>query len=291
VAAIWKGAISFGLVNIPVELVAAVKADHVSFRMLDAATKSPVKYERVRATDGKTIPWSEIVKGYEYAKGQFIVLTDEDFKAAALESSKRVDILDFVPAAEIDPRYFETPYFLLPTQGGDRPYALLREAMRGMDVVAVGKIIMRQHQHLAGLHVVGNALVLELMRFASEVVDAERYAFPPASQVRPQERGVAVQLIKSLLGTFDPEKYTDEYRANLQRIIQAKSKGKKVSLAAPPATAHDAGVLDLMAKLKQSLAPKRRSASSGPATAKKAASKSGQVAGKIPAKRSRRASA
>lgn len=144
-APIWKGTISFGLVNIPVELAAAVRADNISFRMLDAETVSPVKYERVRASDGTPVPWAEIVKGFEYVKAQYIVLTDDDFKKAALESSKSI----------------ETPYFLLPGKGGERGYALLREAMRESDVVGIGKIIMRQHQHLAGIHVVGDALVLE----------------------------------------------------------------------------------------------------------------------------------
>jgi DNA end-binding protein Ku len=315
-ATIWKGAISFGLVNIPVELVAAVRADHISFRMLDATSKTPIKYERVRASDGKEVPWKEIVKGYEYAKGEFIILTDEDFKKAELEASRSIDILDFVPASEIDPRFFETPYFVVPAKGGERPYALLRESMRGMDVVGVGKIIMRQHQHLAGIHVVGDALVLELMRFATEVVDAERYAFPPASAVREQERLIAVQLINSLLGTFAPDKYTDDYRANLQRIIKAKAKGKDISLDVAPANAVDADVLDLMTRLKESLqakplakrgaktsASKSTSRTSGesnlskPRVAKatvvhKSARKSaGRIAGSIPSKKAPRRSA
>ncbi|MEO6445285.1 MAG: Ku protein [Gemmatimonadaceae bacterium] len=251
--AIWKGTISFGLVNIPVELGAAVRADHISFRMLDAETNSPVRYERVRASDGEPVPWKEIVKGYEYSKGKFIVLTDEDFKAAALESSKAIEICDFVAEDEIDPRFFDTPYFLVPGKGADRSYALLREAMRETGAVGIGKIIMRKHQHLAGIHVVGEALVLELMRFANEVVETTEYRFPEASEVRAQERSMAVQLVKSLSAPFDPEKYTDDYRANLMRIIKAKSKGKKVTLAAPEASKEDGKVLDLMAKLKASL--------------------------------------
>ena len=250
---IWKGSIAFGLVNIPVELASAVRADHISFRMLDADTKSPVKYERVRASDGEPVKWEDIVKGYEYEKGKYIILTEEDFKSAALESSRSIDILDFVASAEIDPRYFETPYFLLPGKGAERPYALLREAIRERDVVGIGKIIMRQHQHLAGIHVVGDALVLELMRFANEIVDATDYTFPAASEVRAKEKEMATQLVEALSAEFSPEKYTDDYRANLLRIIKARSKGKKVSLEPGQESARDDGVLDLMAMLKKSL--------------------------------------
>ena len=127
-AAIWKGSLTFGLVNIPVELKTAVRADHISFRLLHEKDLSPVKYERICQAEEEPVPWNEIVKGYEYEKGKFVVLTDADFKAAALEHSKTIDILDFVKEAEIDPRYFETPYYLVPGKGGDKPYALLREA-------------------------------------------------------------------------------------------------------------------------------------------------------------------
>ena len=129
-AAIWKGSVAFGLVNIPVELRTAVRADHISFRMLHKSDLSPIKYERVCQAEGESVPWNEIVKGYEYDKGKFVVLTNEDFKAAALESSRTIDILDFVPQDEIDPRYFETPYYLVPAKGAEKSYALLREAIR-----------------------------------------------------------------------------------------------------------------------------------------------------------------
>ena len=252
--AIWKGSISFGLVSIPVELATAVRADHISFRLLDAKTHAPVKYERVRSTDGKSLAWDDIVKGYEYSKGHFIVLTDEDFKSAALESSSTIDILDFVAATEMDPRYFETPYFLVPGKGGAKPYALLREAMREQDAVGIGKIIMRQHQHLVGIHVVDDALVLEIMRFANEVLDASSYTFPPKSAVDAKQREMATQLVNSLSTKFEPEKYTDDYRANLMRIIKAKSKGKDVKLEMQEPDEPDAKVLDLMEMLKKSLA-------------------------------------
>ena len=256
---IWKGALTFGLVNIPVELKSAVRSDNISFRLLHEEDLSPVKYERVCQRTGEPVPWDEIVKGYEYEKGKFVVLTDEDFKAAALESSKTIDILDFVQESEIDPRFFETPYYLVPSKGGEKAYALLREAVRNAGAVGIGKIIIRQSQHLAGVKVVGEALVLEIMRFANELVDAEEYKFPDAEVVRPQELKMAEQLVANLAEPFDPEKYTDEYRANLMKIIKAKMKGKKVTLKEERDEPGDAKVLDLMATLQASLEEGRRS--------------------------------
>ena len=251
-ATIWKGALTFGLVNIPVEMRTAVRSEHVSFRMLDKADLAPVKNVRVDR-HGDPVEWKDIVKGYEYEKGQFVVLTDEDFKSAALESSKTIDICDFVQHAEIDTRFFETPYFLVPTKGGEKPYALLREAVRRAGVVGIGKVTMRQTQHLVSIKVEGDALVLETMRFATELVDADEYSFPDASLVRPQELAMAEQLVQNLAEPFDPSKYTDDYRAKLMRVIQAKLKGKKVAPKATDDTSADGKVLDLMARLQASL--------------------------------------
>jgi len=253
-AAIWKGSLTFGLVNIPVELRTAIRSDHISFRLLHEKDLSPVKYERICQSEDKPIPWDEIVKGYEYTKGKFVVLTDADFKTAALERSQTIDILDFVKEDEIDPRYFETPYYLVPGKGGDKPYALLREAIRKTGSVGIGKFIIRQTQHLAGVKVVGDALVLEIMRFANELVDASEYNFPSREAIRPQELQMAEQLVGNLAGPFDPTRYTDEYRANLMRIIKARMKGKKASLEEPTTEARDSGVLDLMSRLRASLA-------------------------------------
>jgi DNA end-binding protein Ku len=252
-AAIWKGSLTFGLVNIPVELKTAVRADHISFRLLHKEDLSPVKYERVCQAEGEPVPWNEIVKGYEYEKGKFVVLTDEDFKTAALEQSKTIDILDFVKEDEIDPRYFETPYYLVPAKGGEKPYALLREAIRQTGSVGIGKIIIRQTQHLAAVKVVGDALVLEIMRFANELVNAKEFSFPSREAIRPQELQMAEQLVANLAEPFDPTRYTDEYRANLMKIIKAKMKGKKVKLEEPEGEAPDSDVLDLMSRLRASL--------------------------------------
>lgn len=270
-AAIWKGSVSFGLVNIPVELRTAVRADHISFRLLHKDDLSPVKYERVSQSGGDPIPWSDIVKGYEYEKGKFVVMTDEDFKTAAIEGSKTIDIIDFVKEGEIDPRYFETPYYLVPSKGAEKSYALLREAIRSTSSVGIGKIIMRQHQHLAGIKVVDNALVLELMRFANELVDASEYSFPARNNVRPQEVKMAEQLIGNLAEPFDPGRYTDDYRSNLMKVIKAKMKGKAPKLAAPEKD-DESGVLDLMSRLKASLdrGSTKKSASRARKTTKRA---------------------
>jgi DNA end-binding protein Ku len=251
---IWKGALTFGLVNIPVQIFSAVRSqERVSFRLLHKSDLAPIKYDRVCQKEGESVPWGEIVKGYEYEKGKYVVLTDEDFKAAAIESTKAIEVLDFVSAEEIDPRYFETPYYLLPSKGGDRAYALLREAVRKTNTVGIGKITMRSNSHhLAGIRVVGDALVLEIMRFADELVDVATFNFPSASDVRPQELAMAEQLIGNLSDSFDPAKYSDDYRDNLMRIIQAKLKGKKVAIVEPEEPA-STPVVDLIARLQESL--------------------------------------
>lgn len=250
--ALWKGSISFGLVNIPIELHTAVHNNRPRFRMLHAKDRSPIRFERVCQKDGTPVAWDDLVKGYEYEKGHFVVLTKEDFQAAALEKSRTVDILDFVKAEEIDDRYFETPYYLLPAKGGERAYALLREAIRTSERVGIAKIILRDTQHLAALEVIGEALVLTMMRFADELVDISSYSFPSTAGVRKQELDMAKMLVENLAAEWVPDKYTDEYRDNLMKVIRAKMKGKKPTLAAE-AEPQSAEVIDLMERLRQSL--------------------------------------
>lgn len=267
-ASIWKGAITFGLVNIPVQLEAAVRADDaITFRQLHKEDLSPIRYERVCQKDGEPVAWDDIVRGYEYEKGKFVVLTPEEIKAAALESSKSIEMLDFVPADEIDPRYFEKPYFVLPAQGGAKAYALLREAIRETGMVGIGKFVMRQKQYLVALKVVGDALVLETMRFQNELADLSEFKFPEADVVRPQELKMAEQLVQNLAESFRPEKYTDDHRERLMELIDAKLRGRKVTAVEteePEATR----VVDLMERLRESIAQGKR------ATGKSAASRS-----------------
>ena len=268
----WTGALTFGLVNIPVKLFSAVQAkERVSFRLLNKKDLSPIKYERVSQKDGEVVEWKDIVKGFEYTKGKFVVLTDEDFKAAAIESAKTIEIVDFVKADELDPRYFETPYYVVPAKGGEKAYALLREAIRATGMVGIGKITMRSNSlHLAGVKVVGDALVLEIMRFADELVDVGEFSFPSDAGVRPQELQMAQQLVENLSQSFDPAKYTDDYRANLMKIIKAKMKGKKVAVAEPEER-ESTQVVDLMARLQESLALGKKH---GAKTARRAGTKS-----------------
>lgn len=282
-ASIWKGALTFGLVNIPVHLESAVRSDdHISFRQLHKDDLSPIKYERVCQKDGETVAWGDIVKGYEYSKGKFLVITDEDLEAAAIASSRAIDILDFVAADAVDPRHFETPYFLLPNPGAEKAYALLREAIRTTGMIGIGKLTMRQRQHVVAIKAAGDALVLEIMRLATELVDPSTFRFPSADAVRPQELRMAEQLVQSLADEFAPEKYTDEYRENLMKIIKAKMKGKTVEFD-PPEERESITVVDLMARLEASLAQGR---AKGGATARRAP-RPAATSERKPARRSR----
>src|SRR5687768_16018861 len=250
--ALWKGSIAFGLVNIPVELHTAVRDSRPRFRMLHAKDKSPVKFERVCAREGKPVAWEDLVKGYEYQKGHFVVLSKEDFKQAALEKSRTVDIRNFVSGEEIDDRFFETSYYLTPVKGGERSYALLREAMREAGLVGVATIVLREAQHLAALEVKDDAMVLTMMRYAEELVDMSEYKFPTAKDVRKTVLQMARTLVEQLADKWDPEQYTDEYRANLMKIIKAKMKGRTVNIKETPEP-QQAEVVDLMERLRQSL--------------------------------------
>ena len=250
--ALWKGSIAFGLVNIPVELHTAVRDSRPRFRLLHGDDQSPVKFERVCVREGKPVAWEELVKGYEYEKGRFVVLTKEDFRAAALEKTRTIDIRSFVNGEEIDDRFFESSYYLTPVKGGERSYALLREALRSTGLVGIATIVLRNAQHLAAVEVVGEAMVLTLMRYAEELVDVSEYKFPSADGVRKAELQMARTLVEQLADKWEPSQFTDEYRKNLMKIIQAKLKGRepKLTEAVEP---QQAEVVDLMERLRQSL--------------------------------------
>jgi DNA end-binding protein Ku len=250
--AIWKGAIAFGLVSIPVELHTAVRDHRPKFRMLHASDKSPVRYERVCQKEGKPVAWEDLVKGYEYEKGRFVVLTKEDLKVVALNKDRAIDILDFVKADDIDDRYFETPYYLTPQKGSQHAYALLRDALQESARIGIAKVIIRDTQHLAALEVIDNALVLTMLRYSDELVDTSALEFPAARNVKKAELDMAKMLIENLAAAWDPSKYSDDYRDNLLKLIKARIKGQKPKLpaaAAPP----EGKVVDLMERLKRSL--------------------------------------
>jgi DNA end-binding protein Ku len=285
---IWTGALSFGLVNIPVEVHTAVRDTRPHFRLLHAKDRSPINYERVCQKEGSAVGWNDLVKGFEYEKGRFVVLTKEDFAAAAVEKTRRIDILDFVKSEDIDDRFFDKPYYLTPGKGGDLAYGLLREAIRESGRIGIAKFILREVQHLAAVEVVEQALVLSTLRFADELVDAGTLNLPKRTSVGKKELDMATSLVESLAAEWNPEKYTDDYRENLMRVIKAKMKGKKADLVAEEQP-RDAKVIDLMERLRQSLDASggrgRRQAAAGRARTKTA--RSATPRSRRPAARSR----
>jgi len=264
--ALWTGSIAFGLVSIPIELHRAVRETLPRLRLLHAKDKSPVRFERVCEREDRVVAWSEVAKGYEYEKGRFVVLTPEDMKRAALEKTRTLDILNFVPGDDIDDRFFETPYYVVPAKGGDRAYVVLREALRQSGKIGVGKIMLRETQHLAALEPMGEALVLTMMRFPNELADLSDFRFPAATAQRPKEVEMAKALIDQLSAKWTPEKYKDEYEANLLRLIRAKLKGTSPRLKEERPDARHDKVVDLMERLRQSLSGPR----SGPSVSARA---------------------
>jgi len=250
--AIWTGSLSFGLVNIPIEVHTAVRDQRPHFRMLHAKDRSPINFERICQKDGKSVAWNDIVKGYEYEKGHFVVLDKEDFAAAALEKTRRIDVLDFVEAQAIDDRYFDKPYYLTAKKGGEVAYALLREAMNESGKIGIAKFIMRETQHLAAVEGIGDALVLSTLRFADELVDTRSLSFPSGKNLKKTELNLAKTLVENLAAEWDPEKYRDDYQENLMRVIKAKMKGKEAKLVTDERP-RDSNVIDLMERLRASL--------------------------------------
>jgi DNA end-binding protein Ku len=254
--AIWNGSISFGLVTIPVQLVSAVRSQRPRFHLLHAKDEAPVHYERVCERESKPVPWDQIVKGYEYEKGEYAVLDKEDFKRAALEKTDTIDILSFVPASAIDSRFYETPYYVAPGKGADRAYALLRETVRKTGKVGVAQLILRQSQHMAALSVKDDIFVLTLLRLADELAATDTVKAPSAKGLRDNELALAERLVEGLAGPWKPEQFKDQYAANLSEIIRAKIKGKgaKPRLGAIGPEEPKAKVADLMERLRASLA-------------------------------------
>src|SRR6266404_6615082 len=220
--AIWKGSISFGLVNIPIALYPATRKEELKFRLLRATDLSPVNYKRVAEADGKEVPWGEIVKGYEYEKGKFVVLNDKDFQRVDLEATQTVDIQDFVDVEEIDPMFFYKPYYLEPQKGGDKDYVLLRETLEKTKKVGIAKVIIKTRQYLAGVKSLKHALVLELMHFAEELSDAEKLNVPKSMEPGKREVDMDKALVDSMTSKWEPKKYKDDYREALLEVIEEK---------------------------------------------------------------------
>jgi DNA end-binding protein Ku len=253
--AIWTGSISFGLVNIPVALQNASRAEELKFRLLRGRDLSPVNYKRVAQVDGKEVPWDEIVKGYEYEKDKFVVRKDEDFKRVDLEATDTIDIVDFVDVAQINPMYFYKPYYLEPLKGGGAAYQLLRQVLFETKKVGISKVIIKTRQHLAAVKANSDLLVIELMRFADELVPASAIKVAREKKPSTKEIKMARNLVDQMSEDWDPDRYTDEYRSALMKLIDKKIASGGKTLPEDGRKEHRAtNVIDLASVLRQSLA-------------------------------------
>ena len=252
--AIWKGSISFGLVNIPIALYPATRREEFKFRLLRKTDLSPVNYKRVAEKDGKEVPWDQIVKGYQYEKGKYVVLKDEDFQRVDVEATQTVDIQDFVELDEIDPIFFYKPYYLEPQKGGDKAYALLRDALKDSKKVGVAKVVIKTREYLAGVKPEDGALVLELMHFADELADTSKLHIPKKVEIGKREITMAKSLIDSMSSKWNPEKYKDDYREALMEVIEEKVEagGKEIE-EKPKKAPKPTKVIDLVSVLQKSL--------------------------------------
>jgi DNA end-binding protein Ku len=252
--AIWNGTISFGLVNIPIALYPATQTEELKFRLLRKSDLSPVNYRRVAEKDGKEVPWNQIVKGYEYEKGKYVVLKDEDFQRVDLEATQTVDIRDFVDVDEIDPVFFHKPYYLEPRKGGKKAYALLRDSLQKSGKVGIAKVVIKTRQYLAGVKPENGALVLELMHFADELADTRKLHIPKKTEAAKREMDMASALIDSMSSKWDPEKYHDEYREALMEVIEEKVEAGGREMGGKPKRApKPTKVIDLASVLQKSL--------------------------------------
>ncbi len=277
--AIWKGSVGFGLVTVPIALYPALHREDIKFSLLRGKDLSPVNYKRVAATDGKEVEWGEIVKGYEYEKGKYVVLKDEDFARVDIEATQTVDIINFVDLDEVSPLLFSKPYFMQPEKTGQKAYVLLRDALRKSNRIAIARVVIKTRQHLAAVKPQDEGLMLELMHFPDEVREVSEFVTPKESKLAPNEMKMALQLIDSMTEAWKPELYSDDYRDALQKVIDEKvaSGGKKLP-AEKARSKRPSNVIDLVSVLQQSIeessgkkAPAKRStpAKKKPATATK----------------------
>jgi len=272
---LWRGAISFGLIYVPVELFSASKGNALPLHLLDSRDFAPVGNHRVNKTTGKEVDWAHIVKGYEYQKGQYVALSDADFKHANLKASETIAIDTFCEAEDIRPLYYDTPYYLVPSKGGQKVYSLLRQALQATKKVAIATFVMRGRQHLCAVAPDGESLMLLTLRFSDELLPpAEVKASNAAnSSISAPELAMAKKLVAEMSGTFKPERFKDTYRADLRRRIQEKIRNKQTHTLDVDAPAESvrpkAQVIDLMAALKASLKHPRHLSRAAPKRAVK----------------------
>jgi DNA end-binding protein Ku len=250
--AIWKGSINFGLVYIPVSVYPATKEEKISFRQLRKSDLSPIRYKKVAEADQKEVPADQIVKGFEYEKGKWVTLTDEDFEKVQIESTHSVEITDFVDQAQINPKFFYKPYFLEPQKGGEKAYALLHKALTGSGKLGVAKVAIQKREYLAAVKPDGLFLILELMHFDQEVLEPSSLNSGADRSVSPQELKMATALIDAMTTDWDPTKYKDQYQNALMQLIQEKAE-KRAPAPKPVAPRMQPNVIDMVAVLQQSL--------------------------------------
>jgi len=263
---IWTGTLSFGLLNVPVSLMSGERKTDLSFRMLDSRDRKPIRFERVNADTGEEVPWKDIVKAFEYDKGSYVVLDEADIKSAAPESHETVEVESFVDASQIDPRYFEKPYLLVPGKKAEKGYVLLRETLRSTGKVGIARVVVRTREYLCAVMPHEHALVLLILRYPQELVDPEEHKLPTGSladyRISSKETAMAEQLIESMSGEWKPDDYHDEFRERLQAVLtkRIKQKGGTTTLEDEPAAPHDAttNVVDFMSLLQKSLDAKKR---------------------------------
>lgn len=261
---IWKGNISFGLVNVPVTLYSGERKSELHFNLVDNRNKAKVKYKRVNEMTGEEVPWNEIVKAYEYEEGNYVVLTDEDFQRADVEATQTIDIQDFVDREKVDYRYFEKPYYLIPGKRAEKGYVLLRDTLRETGKIGIATVVIRTREYLAAVMPQGDALTLNLLRFQHEVVDPAEFDLPVGEpgeyKINDKELKMARELVESMAGEWEPDKYHDEYREKLLQWIEHKVEaGEEVALAAPEEAGPEekAGeIVDFMTLLKKSVEQK-----------------------------------
>jgi len=256
--AIWKGNISFALVSIPISLFSATRKNELSFHYLHKKDMSAVSYKRFCDSENVEVPWEDITRGYEYERDRYVEITDEDLDRADVELTKTIQIQEFVQEDEIDPVYFDKPYYLEPQKGGERAYALMRDALAESGKVGIAKVVLKSREHLAAVKSVGNLLTLQTMRFAHEIVDSGSLNVPQKTDVSKKEMDLANTLIDSMSDKFDPGKYKDDYYDKVLEIIQMKVAGVSPQAPAPKGPG-PAKVVDLMEILKQSLSETKKS--------------------------------
>ncbi len=252
---VWKGAISFGLLNVPVKMGSATQKENISFRQLHKACNTPVNQKRFCSKCNKEVAYEDIVKGFEYEPGKFVLVTNDELDALPIKSAKYMDIVDFIHIGEVDPVYFDKTYYLWPEKGGEKAYLILREAMRQTGRVAVAKVTLREKEHLCLIRLIGDTISVAMMYFQDEIRDTAELGIAQLSdavKVRPEEMDMAIQLVQNLTAEFQPEKYHDAYREELLKLIRAKVEGKQV--VEPESVEVPAGnVVDLMERLRQSV--------------------------------------